>query len=111
MEARERPMAIHLPPDVEASIRQKVEGGRFPDAADVVREAMRLLDEQEQQLEALRAKLQVGLDELDRGEGDEWTPELMERLRREADEIYRRGTQPDPDAIDGQGFWPSDGGG
>lgn len=90
-------MVIQLPPDVEASIRQQVEHGRFPDAADVLREAMRLLDEREQQLDALRAKLQVGLDELDRGEGDAWTPELMERVSREADEMYRRGEQTDPD--------------
>lgn len=58
---------------------------------------MRLLDERDHQLDDLRAKLHVGLDELDRGEGEEWTPELMERFRREADEMYRRGEQPDPD--------------
>ena len=90
-------MTIQLPPDVEASIRQKIERGRFPDAVEVVREAMRLLDEQEDRLDALRAKLQVGLDEADRGETDEWTPELRERLRREAHEMHRRGELPDPD--------------
>jgi uncharacterized protein len=40
-------MAIQLPADVEARIRQKVESGDFPDAGEVVREAMRLLDAQE----------------------------------------------------------------
>ena len=90
-------MTVTLTPDLEAKIREKVERGDYPDANEVVREAMRLLDEREHQLDALRAKLQVGLDELDRGEGDEWTPELMERLSREADEMYRRGEQPDPD--------------
>ena len=88
---------IQLPPDVAASIQQKVESGHFPDAGEVIREAMRLLDEQECRLDELRAKLQVGLDQLDRGEGDEWTPELRERLLREAFEMYRRGEQPDPD--------------
>ena len=58
---------------------------------------MRLLDERERQFDALRAKLQVGLDEADRGETDEWTPELRERLRREAHELYLRGEQPDRD--------------
>jgi antitoxin ParD1/3/4 len=90
-------MSIQLPPDVEASIRQRVERGQFPDEAEVVREAIRLLDERDLQIDALRAKIGVGLDELDRGEGVEWTPELMERLSREADELYRRGEQPDPD--------------
>lgn len=90
-------MTIKLPPDVEASIRQKVGRGRFLDATEVVREAMRLLDEQERRLDVLRAKIQAGLDEADRGETDEWTPELRERLRREALELHRRGEQPDPD--------------
>lgn len=90
-------MTIQLPADVEASIRQQVERGRFPDAAEVVRAAMRLLDDQERQLASLRAKLLVGLDQLDRGEGVEWTPALREQLRQEADEMYRRGERPDPD--------------
>jgi antitoxin ParD1/3/4 len=85
------------PPDIEASIRQKIERGRFPDVDEVLREAMRLLDDQERRLDALRAKIQIGLDEADRGEMDEWTPELRERLWREADEMHRRGEQPDPD--------------
>lgn len=51
----------------------------------------------ERQLDNLRAKLQIGFDQLDRGEGVEWTPELMERLSREADEMHRRGERPSPD--------------
>ena len=90
-------MTIQLPPDVEARIRQEVQRGRFLDAAAVVREAMRLLDERERQLDVLRAKIQIGLDEADRGETDEWTPELRERLRREAHAMHDRGEQPDPD--------------
>jgi antitoxin ParD1/3/4 len=90
-------MSIKLPPDIEANIHEQVEHGRFPDAAEVVREAMRLLNERQRQLDALRAKLQIGLDELDRGEGVEWTPALMEQLSREADEMFRRGEKPDPD--------------
>ncbi len=52
-------MTLQLPTDIEARIRQKVERGDFPDAAEVVREAMRLLDAQERQLEELRVKLQA----------------------------------------------------
>ena len=90
-------MTIQIPPDVEARIRRKVETGEFPDAGEVVREAMRLLDEQERQLQELRAKLQVGLDQLDRGEGVAYTPELMAKIRRDVAERYRRGEQPNPD--------------
>ena len=90
-------MSIQLPADLEDDIRSKVESGQFPDAAEVVREALRLLDEQERQLAALRAKLQSGLDQLDRGEGVPFTPELMAEIRRDADERFRRGEQPNPD--------------
>ena len=91
-------MAVHLPADVEANIlRQKIERGDYPDAGKVAREALRLLDLEEIQLVEHRAKLQVGLDQLERGEGVEWTPALMEQLSREADEMHRRGDRPDPD--------------
>jgi antitoxin ParD1/3/4 len=90
-------MTIQIPPDVEARIRRKVETGEFPDPGEVVREAMRLLDEQERQLQELRAKLQVGLDQLDRGEGVAYTPELMAKIRRDVAERYGRGEQPNPD--------------
>jgi Arc/MetJ-type ribon-helix-helix transcriptional regulator len=42
-------MTIHLPSALEASIRQKVERGDLPDANEVIREAMRLLDQHERQ--------------------------------------------------------------
>ena len=90
-------MAIQVPPDIEARIRQKIGRGEFLGADDVLREAMRLLDERDRQLDALRSKLQIGLDELDRGEGTEWAPALLERLSQEADEMHHRGEQPDPD--------------
>jgi putative addiction module CopG family antidote len=92
-------MAIQLPADIEARIQQKVADGAFPDAAEVVREAMRLLDWQERQYDELRAKLQIGLDQLDRGEYAVFTPELVEEMRREADERFRRGARPKRDVV------------
>jgi hypothetical protein len=37
------------------------------------------------------------LAEIERGEGYEWTPELMEEISREADEQIRLGRLPKPD--------------
>jgi antitoxin ParD1/3/4 len=90
-------MTIQLPADVEDRIKEKVARGDFSDAGEEVREAMRLLDEQERQFEELRAKLQIGLDQLARGESVPYTPELMARIRRDVAERYRRGEQPHPD--------------
>jgi antitoxin ParD1/3/4 len=92
-------MAINVPADVEERILEKVERGDFPDAGEVIREAMRLLDEQEQELQQLRDKLQIGLDQLDRGEYVLFTPELMDQLGREVDDRLRRGEQPNPDVV------------
>lgn len=89
-------MTITVNPDVAERIRQKIEAGRYRTADEVIAEALALLDEHEQ-IEALRAKLQHAADQLDRGEGEEWTPELMEQIDREADDMYRRGESPDPD--------------
>jgi hypothetical protein len=62
-------------------------------------DAQRQVDEYPNPLDALRAKLQVGIDEADRGEVDEWTPELSDRLFREAQEMNIRDEQPDSDVL------------
>jgi putative addiction module CopG family antidote len=92
-------MNVTLTPQVEDKIRHWVETGQYADADAVLNDALRLLDEHRQRLDALRAKLQIGLDEADRGEVDEWTPELRDRLRREAHEMHLRGEQPDSDVL------------
>jgi putative addiction module CopG family antidote len=86
-------MAVHLPADVEASIRAKVGSGRFGDEGDVVREAMRLLDEHER-----RRWLKQALAEGEEGEAVDFTPELLAQLRQEAEENARAG-KPIRDAV------------
>lgn len=90
-------MAIRLPADVEAGIRQKVESSHFADAGEVVREAMRLLEDQERLFATLREKLRVGLDQVDRGESVERTSELRQRIRESARQRARSGETSDPD--------------
>ena len=90
-------MKITLTPDVEAIIQQEVDSGRFADANEVVAEAMQLF-RRHAELERLRASVREAQAELERGEGEEWTPALRERLIREADEEYELGIPPDPDA-------------
>jgi putative addiction module CopG family antidote len=90
-------MTMQLPADVEARVREKVARGEFSDADAVSREAMRLLDEQERQLAQLRSMLQIGLTQLDQGEGVPFTPELVAQMRRDAEERFRRGERANPD--------------
>ncbi len=78
-------------------IRQRLESGPYPDAAAVVHEALRLLDERDR-VQALRAELQVGLDQIDRGETVDFTLELLDELASEAEQNARAG-KPVRDAV------------
>ena len=78
-------MNISLTPELEEMVRQKVESGMYNSASEVIREALRLLKEQnqmrQQRLEELRREVQIGLDELDQGLGMPLTDELIEDIK------------------------------
>jgi antitoxin ParD1/3/4 len=87
-------MNVSLTPELEEFVAAKVEGGRYRSASEVVREALRLLEEYDQvranSLQGLRSDLQLGLAQLDRGEGITHTDESLGRLM---EGIKRRGRQ------------------
>jgi antitoxin ParD1/3/4 len=89
-------MTVTLPPQLEELVRKKVETGPYRSAAEVVEEALRLLDERDR-LARLRAAIAVGDEQLARGEGIPYTPELLDEIDREVDERLRRGETPNPD--------------
>ncbi len=92
-------MNVSLPPHLEAIVRRKVDSGLYGDADDVIRDALQLLDERDElRWEQLRAEIRKGLNQLERGEGVEWTTELLERLKQEAAENARLG-KPVHDAV------------
>lgn len=66
-------MNVSLTPELEKLVTGKVESGRYQSASEVIREGLRLLQDQDQlremHLSEVRKKIQVGLDQLDRGEG------------------------------------------
>ena len=59
-------MNVSLTPELEDFVRAKVESGRYHSSSEVVREALRLLEQREQlrllRLEELRLEIQKGLD-------------------------------------------------
>ena len=75
-------MNVSLTPQLEKFVAEKVASGRYTSASEVVREALRLLENHEksraQQLEEFNRELQRRIDSADRGEFV--TPE--ESLRR-----------------------------
>ena len=66
-------MNVSLTPELEELITQKVSSGLYHSASEVIREALRLLKEQDElrqyRLEQLRKEVAIGLEQLDRGEG------------------------------------------
>ncbi len=69
-------MEVTLSPELEELIADQVESGHYPSPGEVVRDALRLLQEKlklpERKLESLRRDVQVGLEALDQGEYDEY---------------------------------------
>ena len=81
-------MTVTLDPQLSALLRQKVDAGLYRSADAALREAVRLLDEHDR-LQRLRALLAVGVEQADRGELIEYTPELLEEISREAEESFQ----------------------
>jgi antitoxin ParD1/3/4 len=77
-------MNFSLTPELEQLIHTKVESGLYLSASEVVREALRLLEERDRvnlmKLEELRRAIQIGIDQADRGELLDG-PEVIAKLR------------------------------
>jgi putative addiction module CopG family antidote len=89
-------MRIDLDAEVVERIQQRVEDGRYVSDTAVVREAMQLLEEREK-LTYVRAALAEARAEYERGGYVEWTPDFLERLEEESEEMYQQGMTPEPD--------------
>lgn len=66
-------MNVSLTVELENYVKAKVETGMYNSASEVMREALRLMEErdamQAMRLEALRQDINQGLESLERGEG------------------------------------------
>ena len=89
-------MTVTLSPKSEAIVRELVETGRYASTDDVIAQALQTLEEQDR-LRELRAKLQSGIDQLDRGEGVTFTPEWSASRAQVARDRAAAGEMPSPD--------------
>lgn len=76
-------MVLALPDDLQKFVQDEIASGRFQSTDDVICEALRRLREHERRLDELRAELQTGIDQLDRGEGIPFDAEDIKRRGRE----------------------------
>ena len=78
---------VSITPELDAFLRSRVKSGRYQTTSEVVREALRLLERHEQDREEaileLKAKLDRGVGQAERGElidGDEVFDELRDMI-------------------------------
>jgi antitoxin ParD1/3/4 len=87
-------MNVHLSPALEEMVREKVQSGRYTSAGEVVREALRLMDERDP-FQALRRsecewKIAQGLESLRQGKGVDGEA-VFDELEAELDALERNG--------------------
>jgi antitoxin ParD1/3/4 len=92
-------MNINFPAVDEAYIKQKVEAGFYSNATELVRDAVRRMREAEEQRQALQAAVQIGEEQIARGEYRAYTPELFAEIKRNARDKVKRGQKPNADVL------------
>ncbi len=77
-------MNVSLTPMLEELVQQKVATGLYNSASEVIREALRLLEERDELRKArvgtLRKEISVGLDQLERGEVSAYDDRSLDTL-------------------------------
>ncbi len=95
----ERTMNVQLDKQTEAFIERKIQDGTYKDAAEAIREAVIMMAERDDRAGALRAALQIGIDQIERGETVPFTPDFVERAMAEAKRRNAAGIPPCEDVL------------
>jgi len=82
-------MTVEIPPDLQQFVDQIIGAGGYKSEAEVVGQALRLLQQRQRRIEELRREVQPALDQLDRGEGIKLKDE--EELRLFFEGVKERG--------------------
>ena len=77
------PMNVNLTPELEAMVRRKVASGLYNSVSEVVREALRLMEERDRVREAKLERLREDIAEgMSSGDPVPWNPEEIKREGR-----------------------------
>jgi antitoxin ParD1/3/4 len=90
-------MHINLSTEMEQYLQSKVQTGFYGNASEVVRDAIRKMWEDDEKLVALRAAVQVGDAQIDRGEGIPYTPDRLAAITAKALANASQGKKVNPD--------------
>ena len=67
-----RTTSITLSSHFEQFVQNQLATGRYETVSEIIRESLRLMEDKEARLSALRGELDIGIDQLDRGEHIDW---------------------------------------
>jgi antitoxin ParD1/3/4 len=86
-------MNVSLTPELERLVQEKLSSGLYNSASEVVREALRLLQERDElrrlRLQELKREIAIGIEAADRGELIP-AEEVFQELRKRNAEITKR---------------------
>ncbi len=89
-------MNVSLTPELENLVQEKVKSGNYNSASEVIREALRLLKEQDQlreiRREGVRREVMKGVEQIQNGQyttisSAEEAAQLAEKIKREGREV------------------------
>lgn len=92
-------MHVNLSPEMETFINGKVAGRFYGNATEVIRDAIRRMQAEESRVQAWRAAIKKGDNELDRGESLSYDAEALAEITDSAIGSMRSGAAMDPDVL------------
>jgi putative addiction module CopG family antidote len=85
-------MNIALPPHIQRFVEEEVESGRYEDAQQVIVTALEwMADDRRIPPDVLAELIAEPLAQIERGEGQRWTPELRKKIKEDAIRNAERG--------------------
>jgi antitoxin ParD1/3/4 len=92
-------MHVNLSPEMENYIKGKVASGFYGNATEVIRDAIRRMQADEERASASRRAVAEGEAQLDRGEGRNYSAKRLDEITEAARKNLRRGKPLDPDVL------------
>jgi len=92
-------MHVNLSPEMEGFIKSKVTGGFYGNATEVIRDAIRRMQADENRIAAWQAAIKKGDEQLDRGEGIAYTDETLNDITQSAISSMHSSHPMDPDVL------------
>ena len=92
-------MHVNLSPEMEGFIKNKVSSGFYGNATEVIRDAIRRMQAEENRISAWQDAIKLGDAQLDRGEGVAFTPDLLNDITQSAISAMHTNQPISPDVL------------